>query len=73
VSYTHVLGEPCFPSDLKEHYVSLKEIGWFAEECKKMGLAYIGLCCGNDATYMRALSKSFGRSCAAARLVNVSI
>jgi len=56
--------EDCYPHDMKEHYVSIKEIEWFAEECKRMELSYIGLCCGNDASYMRALSKSFGRSCA---------
>jgi len=62
---THIdTGESCYPHDLVQHSISLKEVTWFADQCKEIGVDYIGLCCGNDPNYMRTLTKVFGRNSA---------
>lgn len=46
---------------------SRSDIRHFAEEAKRIGVQYIGLCCGNAANFMRELAEVYGRSPAACK------
>ena len=60
-------GESSFPTDLECWLNTRTEIVKFTEEMKKIGVEYIGLCCGNRAHYIRAMSEALGRSPPASR------
>ena len=55
-------GLPAFPIDLDAHFCSRSQIHKFGEQCKELGIQYVGLCCGNCAHYTRTLGESLGRS-----------
>ncbi|KAK3753842.1 hypothetical protein RRG08_006232 [Elysia crispata] len=60
-------GEKSFPIDLPAHFVGRSEVLEFGLECKRLGVEYVGLCCGNCSHYMRTLAESYGRRPAASR------
>ena len=41
--------------------MSYKDVNWYADKCKEIGVNYVGLCCGNDPSYMKTLANSYGR------------
>ncbi|XP_067950837.1 betaine--homocysteine S-methyltransferase 1-like [Watersipora subatra] len=54
----------CYPHDLIQHSCAYEDIRQYAQKCKEIGVDYVGLCCGNDPTYMRTLAKCFDRKTA---------
>ncbi|XP_069101733.1 betaine--homocysteine S-methyltransferase 1-like [Argopecten irradians] len=54
-------GKYAFPVDLPAFACSRTEVREFARECKKIGIQYIGLCCGNNPHYMREVAEECGR------------
>lgn len=40
---------------------SRSDIRQFAQEAKKIGIEYIGLCCGNAPNYFREIAEVYGR------------
>ncbi|XP_002740346.1 betaine--homocysteine S-methyltransferase 1-like [Saccoglossus kowalevskii] len=55
-------GKKVFPGDVDIHSCTREDINEFGEECKRLGIQYIGLCCGNRAYYTRALAESLART-----------
>ena len=41
---------------------SRNHIDDFTKEMKKIGVQFIGVCCGNRATYIRAMAEALGRT-----------
>ncbi|OWF39507.1 Betaine--homocysteine S-methyltransferase 1 [Mizuhopecten yessoensis] len=56
-----------FPVDLPAFTCSRTTVRDFARECLKIGVQYIGLCCGNSPHYIRELAEECGRSPPASR------
>ncbi|GFO26858.1 betaine--homocysteine s-methyltransferase 1-like [Plakobranchus ocellatus] len=54
-------GQKSFPVDLPAHFVSRTDVLKFSQECKDLGVEYIGLCCGNSSHYMRIMAEIYGR------------
>lgn len=54
-------GKPLYPTDLEAARCSRSDIRTWAEEAKKAGINYIGLCCGNASFYFRELAEAYGR------------
>ncbi|XP_069101731.1 betaine--homocysteine S-methyltransferase 1-like isoform X1 [Argopecten irradians] len=50
-----------FPVDLPAFTCGRTEVREFARECRKIGIQYIGLCCGNNPHYMREVAEKCGR------------
>ena len=50
-----------FPLDLSSCYCTREEIRKFAEECKTLGIQYVGLCCGNAPHFLREISVVYGK------------
>ena len=48
--------------DLCSCRCSRQEIEAFAIECQKMGIQYVGLCCGNSASLIRIVAEKYGRT-----------
>ena len=63
--YFTLADEGAFPLELQTCLSTRAEIKHFAEECKKMGIQYIGLCCGNSPHIMRIVTEVYGKSCPA--------
>lgn len=55
-------GQMVFPIDLPAYACSRTEIAEFAKEAKKIGVQYIGLCCGNASHYLRVIAEIYGRT-----------
>jgi len=51
-----------YPHGLDAFYVSQAEIRSFTEECMKLGLQYIDVCCGNTGNYTRAMASAMGKT-----------
>ncbi|XP_045192064.2 betaine--homocysteine S-methyltransferase 1-like isoform X1 [Mercenaria mercenaria] len=51
-----------FPLDLCACLCSRQQIAEFAEQCKEIGVQYIGLCCGNSANMTRIVAEKYGRN-----------
>ena len=51
-----------FPLDLHSCLCTREEIHSFAEECKAMGVQYIGLCCGNSSNLLRIVSEVYEKN-----------
>ncbi|XP_045194451.2 betaine--homocysteine S-methyltransferase 1-like isoform X1 [Mercenaria mercenaria] len=51
-----------FPLDLCACLRSRQQIAEFAEQCKEIGVQYIGLCCGNSANMTRIVAEKYGRN-----------
>ncbi|XP_070567460.1 betaine--homocysteine S-methyltransferase 1-like [Ptychodera flava] len=60
-------GKRVFPNNLNCVRCNNDDITWFAEQCKDIGVQYVGLCCGNSADLTRTLAESLGRSPPASR------
>ena len=52
---------PVYPNGLDAFSVSEVEIVQFTERCLKLGLKYIGLCCGNAGNYTRVMAEVMGK------------
>ncbi|GFO26856.1 betaine--homocysteine s-methyltransferase 1-like, partial [Plakobranchus ocellatus] len=50
-------GRKSFPVDLPAHFVSRTDVLKFSQECKDLGVEYVGLCCGNSSHYMRIVAE----------------
>lgn len=48
-------------------FIGESEAKWFAEQLKEIGVEIVGFCCGNSATYTRALAMAYGRKPASAK------
>lgn len=53
-------GRP-FPTALEPFLCNRYEITSFTEQARALGVAYIGLCCGNAPHYLRSMAESLGR------------
>lgn len=53
--------ESCYPHDLHIYTSSLKDMQWYGEQCKELGIKYIGLCCGNCPLLTKALALTLGK------------
>ncbi|XP_077996648.1 betaine--homocysteine S-methyltransferase 1-like [Glandiceps talaboti] len=62
-----VTGKDVFPRDSDVLSCSRDDIKYFGEQCKQLGIQYVGICCGNRPFYTRALAESFGREPPASR------
>lgn len=51
-----------FPTDLCACRCSRQEIEAFAIECRKIGIQYVGLCCGNSASLIRIVAEKYDRT-----------
>ncbi|XP_045192065.1 betaine--homocysteine S-methyltransferase 1-like [Mercenaria mercenaria] len=51
-----------FPLDLCACLCSRQQIAEFAEQCKEIGVQYVGLCCGNSANMTRIVAEKYGRN-----------
>ncbi|XP_060594809.1 betaine--homocysteine S-methyltransferase 1-like isoform X1 [Ruditapes philippinarum] len=51
-----------FPLDLCACICSRQQIAEFAEQCKEIGVQYVGLCCGNSANMTRIVAEVYGRT-----------
>ncbi|XP_077977138.1 betaine--homocysteine S-methyltransferase 1-like [Glandiceps talaboti] len=60
-------GKKLFPAEIDVLSCSREDIKEFGEQCKKLGINYVGVCCGNRPFYTRALAESLGRSPPASR------
>jgi len=54
-------GEKAFPGDLDYWRCPRSQITELTKELVSIGVDYLGLCCGNQAHYTRALSEALGR------------
>ncbi|CAC5420611.1 BHMT [Mytilus coruscus] len=55
-------GKHLYMNDLESVRCSSADIRLFAHEAKQLGVQYIGLCCGNFASYFRELAEVYGRT-----------
>ena len=51
-----------FPLDLTALVCSRTEVAEFAQDCKELGIQYVGLCCGNSANMTRIVAKVYGKN-----------
>ena len=57
----YISGQKVFPGNLDCVQCSRDEIAEFGRHCAQLGVQYLGICCGNNAGYTRALAESIGR------------
>lgn len=62
-----ITGKKAFPGDLDCFRCSRSQIRLMTEELVKIGVDYMGLCCGNQSHYTRAMSEALGRRPPASR------
>ncbi|XP_071818892.1 S-methylmethionine--homocysteine S-methyltransferase BHMT2-like [Apostichopus japonicus] len=55
-------GDNVFPRNLDCTLCSRDDIFKFGKRCQELGISYLGLCCGNAASYTRTLCESIGRT-----------
>jgi len=48
-------------TDLEPHYCTRYEMADFAKECLKIGVNYIGVCCGGKPYMVRSMAEALGR------------
>jgi len=60
-------GQRAFPYNLDAFLCSGDDIEEFGNECKKIGIQYVGICCGNSGRYFRRLCETMGRHPPASR------
>lgn len=51
-----------FPLNLCTCVCSREQIADFAEQCRQIGVQYVGLCCGNSANMTRIVVEKYGRN-----------
>ena len=54
-------GRRAFPIALEAYLHSREEMAVFAKEAKKLGINYIGICCGGAPYYVRTIAEALGR------------
>ncbi|CAG2253942.1 BHMT [Mytilus edulis] len=54
-------GKHLYPNNLESVRCNSEDIREFAEEAKRIGVQYIGLCCGNCSALFRELAESYDR------------
>ncbi|KAK3096933.1 hypothetical protein FSP39_004915 [Pinctada imbricata] len=54
-------GVPLYPVDLSCVQCNRSDIKKFSQECKDIGINYVGICCGNCPIFMRELAEVYGR------------
>ena len=59
--------ERAFPIELDPFEHTRSEMAAFARECKKMGVNYIGTCCGAGPHHVRAIAEALGRTVPSSR------
>ena len=64
------INNPVYPHGLDAFMVSTREVTEFTKRCKEMGLKYMGLCCGNNGNYTRAMAEALGRKPPASKYLN---
>ena len=62
VKFQFIPGNSLYPLDVNCKMCSRSDIRHFAEEAKRIGVQYVGLCCGNAANFMRELAEVYGRT-----------
>jgi betaine-homocysteine S-methyltransferase len=60
-------GERPFPTALDPFTCNRYELGVFAEECRRLDVRYVGVCCGGAPHHVRAIAEAWGRSPRASR------
>lgn len=60
-------GKSLYINDLESARCNSTDIRKFAKEAKEIGIQYIGLCCGNSASYFRELAETYGRTTPASK------
>lgn len=60
-------GERAFPIALEQFQHNRFEMAAFARTAKKLGVNYIGICCGGAPHYVRAMAEALGRSVPASK------
>jgi len=60
-------GQKAFPNNLDYFLCTSDDIAKFGEDCKQIGIQYVGICCGNCSRYFRRLAETMGRKPAASR------
>lgn len=60
-------GEKAFPAGLDPFLHTRFEMAEFALEAKKMGINYIGICCGGAPHHVRAMAEALGRKVPASK------
>lgn len=56
------INNPAYPHGLDAFHISTREVTRFTEQCKELGLKYIGLCCGNTGNYTRAMAVALAKT-----------
>jgi len=59
--------ERAFPIELDPFEHTRSEMATFARDCKKLGVNYIGTCCGAGPHHVRAIAETLGRTVPASR------
>jgi betaine-homocysteine S-methyltransferase len=59
------IGSPGFPVALDPFVLTRFEMADFAERARKMGIDYLGVCCGGAPHHVRAMAEALGRTVAA--------
>jgi hypothetical protein len=62
-----ISGKSLYINDLESARCNSTDIRKFAKEAKEIGIQYIGLCCGNSASYFRELAETYGRTTPASK------
>jgi hypothetical protein len=62
-----ISGKSLYINDLESARCNSNDIRKFAKEAKEIGIQYIGLCCGNSASYFRELAETYGRTTPASK------
>jgi betaine-homocysteine S-methyltransferase len=60
-------GQRAFPIALEPFQCTRFDIAEFATQAKSLGVNYIGLCCGANPAYIRAMAESLGRTVPASK------
>ncbi|XP_071494414.1 betaine--homocysteine S-methyltransferase 1-like [Diadema antillarum] len=54
-------GASCYPTNMDCRLCSRDDIGHFTRKINKLGIQYMGLCCGNAPHYTRTMAEALGR------------
>jgi len=60
-------GELLYPTNINGYICTRAQVRAFAEEARKIGVQYIGLCCGNASNLLREVAEAYGRTPPASR------
>ncbi len=60
-------GQRLFPLGLEPYLLNRFEMAAYALEAKKIGVNYIGVCCGNSPEYVRAMAEALGKTVPASK------